>query len=693
MTSKACGPAVLARLLKLYGIRVSQWEIVQEHPLGNNGWSIDQLIDAAAHWGVKLTPERCIYRNNQQLTTPIILLFNNHFILVEECREDSCKVFDPIIGVRKITSLSTYFNDDKHFIAIYALKDCDTNFKVNPSKDFSLLKYFLPLYSNYKSLFIQIFIVLMITGAMQFVLPFISRSIIDTGIGSNSWDFIKILLSANICLILGVILGNFIQTYLSSYISNKVKIHMLDNYVHKLLKFSITTISQLKIGDILQRVSDTERIQTFVTNSFFQSIFSFALVFVYAIVLAYFDHALFCVFLILVIVYITWILLFLKKRKELDFDFWKIKSDNNKLLINISNTMFDIKGFGYENNMLERWRSNIGMLLNQNMRFLHFSQIQDVGTKVILQSVTLVMIYLSCFYVFEGEMTLGSLFAVMYIIGMLNTPLQHIGESFNQFQLAIISLQRLCSFNLMEADSDKYLSTFPRSRDLILQNIAFRYPGSGWILKSLNIRFKNGLKYGVIGKSGSGKSTLLKLIAGLYPPSTGIYLIGSTNSKSIHPRQFNKIVSFCIQESAPIDGSILENIVVDCNNYDESRLIKCVEIASIRREIESLPKSYDTILSHSNMCLSKGQIQRILIARAIYKDADIYLFDEIINCLGEQMGNDIIEKIDLFLKEKTRIYTTHRHQILKNSDYIYYLQDGYVSDLGTYEELHKRSRL
>lgn len=692
MTSKSCGPAVLSRLLSLYGKSVSQWEIIQKYPLGNNGWTVKQLIEAATNWGIKLHPKPFYFNNEQKFNSPIILLINNHYILVEESRVNFYKIFDPISGIKNITSLSSYLNDDDCII-IYPLRDFDVTYDVNPSKEISLLKYFLPLYCNHKSLFIKIFIILIITGAMQFILPFISRAIVDKGIGMSSLKLVKILTCVNMCLIIGTIIGNFLQTYLSTYIANMVKNQMLDNYADKLLKISIPTFCQLKIGDIIQRVSDTERINAFITNGLFQFFISFILAIIYGVVLAYFNISIFSIYFVCVFIYFVWIIIFLKKRKDLDFNFWKIKSENNKLLINIHNTIADIKGFGFENNMRDRWKSNINMLFLQNIRFLHFSQIQDVGSKMILHSASLIIIYISCVSVFDGKLTLGSLFAILYILGALNIPLSQLGEALNQCQLTMISLQRLYLFNKMDDKANPSLPISPKYRELRLQNVSFRYPGSEWILKSLNLSFENGLKYGIIGKSGSGKSTLLKLIAGLYPVTLGDYLIGSANSKNIVPYQFQNYISFCLQESSIIEGSILENIVIDLENYDESRLLKCIEIASIRKEIEHLPQSYNSILNNTNINLSKGQIQRILIARAIYKNADIYLFDEITNCLENDMGELIIKKIDTFLNNKTRIYVSHKPTTIKNSNFIYYLKDGYVFDCGTFEELNRRSRI
>lgn len=243
MTSKSCGVAVLSRLLALFGQKVSQWDITQKYPLGRNGWTIDQLSEAAINWGVKLTAERKVYKGSVDLNTPVIILANNHYILLESCKKGIYRLYDPIVGQIRVKSLSDYLSVDDSFIYIAAIRDKSLSGNGNGNKPVSVWTHFWPLYKNYKSLLLKILLLMLITGAMQFVLPFISRSIIDTGIGTNSWSFVKILLVANICLVGGIIIGTFLQTYISTFIANCVKNHMLDNYIIRLLSLPMTVIS------------------------------------------------------------------------------------------------------------------------------------------------------------------------------------------------------------------------------------------------------------------------------------------------------------------------------------------------------------------------------------------------------------------------------------------------------------------
>lgn len=469
---------------------------------------------------------------------------------------------------------------------------------------------------------------------------------------------------------------------------------MLDDYFIKLLSMKYATFLRINVGDILQRITDNERIQAYFIGQLFNSIISTLFLIAFSFILLYFNYKLFIIYTVFALAYIGWNSIFLSQRKKLDFKFWNIKSDNNKFLIQMYNHIVDIKGFNYYDQFLNQWRKNISALYKQNIDFLNFSQLQDVGGKILLQSKDLLLTYLSCSYVLEGQITLGTLFAIQYILGFLNSPLYILAEFMNQTQLIMISFNRLFDFNNQPDDESKTGNQFiPKSRDIILRDIYYRYPDGSIGLNKISVNFQSGKKYGIIGASGCGKSTLLKLLCGIIEPSIGEMYLGSTNIKSIDWNEMRKHISIVLQENKLVAGSILENIVGDTNNYNENRLIKAVETACIRTEIEILPEAYNTLVEGENKKLSKGQVQRILIARALYREADIYLFDEIDDGVSLLVNKRITEKIDKYLQEKTRIYVTHRTESLEDADLIYVLNNGMLIDIGKYNELKERRRI
>lgn len=566
--------------------------------------------------------------------------------------------------------------------------------KEKKTSNLYLAKEFFKYYASYKRNLAHIFVIVILVAVVQLILPFVTRSIVDTGIESSSWDYVRILIAACIVLALTTIGGNFVQTFMFTHISNRVKTAMLDDYFMKMMNIKYLHISGMNIGDIVQRVTDNERIQGYMASSFLQTIVVLLLLIVFVTALAIFSVHLTVIFLIIGSIYIAWNVIFLKQRKNLDFDFWKVKSENNRHLIEAHSHIADIKLFKLYNFFTLRWRSNLIEILNQNTKYLNFSQIQNVGSQVLIQTNNLMLTFFSCYYVIEGTFSLGTLFAVQYLIGSLSLPLSTIADFFNQTQLTMISLRRIQAFNHRASESAKqYHAIIPKRKDLILHGVTFRYPNGKIALSQISLYLEFGGKYGVIRSSGCGKSTLLKLLCGFLEPNAGKYFIGNTNSIALSQCEFSSFCSACLQDNHLYHASILQNITGSEVEYDEDRLIRAVEISAIRRDIEGLPESYHTILGQCETNLSKGQQQRILIARTIYKEADIYLFDEIINSLETSLGSKIIEKIDIFLKDKTRIYVSHQTQSLKDASRIFVIQQGYLVDMGSYDELVERKRI
>lgn len=695
--SSDCGPTTLRILLGYWGTFVQNWEITQRVPTQNKGWNLLQYSKAAISYGLKPNIKSIKSNDIKKLELPIVLLSHEHYVVLYKSKTDKFYVADPQKGkvvYKKDEFLSQLFNTEGECIGIsFSLMPTfeKTGKRIN---NLLILRKFLSYYRTYQKQIIKIFTLVFIVGISQAFLPFISRAIIDTGLETSSWDFITLLLIGNIILVLTNILGSFAQVFLATHIANKIKICMLDDYFIKLLSMKYATFLRINVGDILQRITDNERIQAYFIGQLFNSIISTLFLIAFSFILLYFNYKLFIIYTVFALAYIGWNSIFLSQRKKLDFKFWNIKSDNNKFLIQMYNHIVDIKGFNYYDQFLNQWRKNISALYKQNINFLNFSQLQDVGGKILLQSKDLLLTYLSCSYVLEGQITLGTLFAIQYILGFLNSPLYILAEFMNQTQLIMISFNRLFDFNNQPDDESKTGNQFiPKSRDIILRDIYYRYPDGSIGLNKISVNFQSGKKYGIIGASGCGKSTLLKLLCGIIEPSIGEMYLGSTNIKSIDWNEMRKHISIVLQENKLVAGSILENIVGDTNNYNENRLIKAVETACIRTEIEILPEAYNTLIEGENKKLSKGQVQRILIARALYREADIYLFDEIDDGISLTVNKRITEKIDKYLQEKTRIYVTHRTESLEDADLIYVLNNGMLIDLGKYNELKERRRI
>lgn len=386
--------------------------------------------------------------------------------------------------------------------------------------------------------------------------------------------------------------------------------------------------------------------------------------------------------------------LFISKRaKKIDLNFWELQSLSNKHIIDIQRCIVDIKTSNLEVQFGNKWRNIIVGQHKQNIRYLKFTQIQEVGSNIISQGKDIALTYVACYFVLHGEMTLGSLFAIQYILGMISAPLTKLAYFFDQTQLTTISLQRIIAFNKQEEEvslEKERISFIPTFSSVAFNNISFKYSDGTLALRNMSLRFQFGQKISIVGQSGCGKSTVLKILCGLLSPLTGEYYLGTSNSESLNWQLLRrKHFSVLLQENTLFDGTILENIIGNCD-LNEKQLIDAVETASIRRDIEMMPNGYHTMVGNGYKKLSNGQKQRLLIARTIYKNANIYLFDEMANGLSTDFEKKIINKIDEQKKDALRIYVSHRGNALKDSDMIIVMEKGYIADYGTHEELLKR---
>lgn len=688
-----CGATCLRIALSYFGKDIPIWEILNIFPTSKERWSLECMENAYSHFGISTNYIDNGINKLQEIKLPALALFNSHYVIIYKISTKKIYIADPRIGK------CMYTHEEFKDIAgnnpvILQLSYTACFHEDNKSTWLTLAREFYKYYTPYKHKLSRIFLTVIVISAAQLIMPFVTRSIIDVGIENSSWDFIKVLIAASIILIFTIIGSDYIQTNLFTHIANRVKTLMLDDYLSKAFRIKYSHFIGMNVGDMLQRITDNERIQNYVVTTFLQTIVSMFLLLVFVIALAIFSIKLSIVSVIMGIVYIIWNAVFLNQRKKLDFDFWRIKAENNKNIIDSYTHISDIKLFAMEHTFMKQWRSNIYRMLEQNTKYLNFSQLQNAGSQIFIHTNNLVLTFMSCYYVIDGSFSLGTLFAVQYLIGSITPPLVVFADFMNQTQLTIISLRRIQAFNhRAEEGAGIKNNIIPKYKDILLQNVSFRYPNGKSALSQINFKLNYGKKYGIIGPSGCGKSTLLKILCGLFEPTIGKYYIGNTNSTSFEILNFRNFISTYLQENSVFRGSVLKNITGSDYDFDEGRLIKAVETAAIRRDIESLPVSYNTIIGNDGTNLSKGQQQRLLLARALYKNADIYLFDEITNSLEENLGKRIVEKIDILLSDKTRIYVTHQTHLLMDCETIYCFNNGYLIDFGKYDELKERKRI
>lgn len=560
---------------------------------------------------------------------------------------------------------------------------------------FRSFNYLSPYFRANKPDLAKLFIVVFVVGCSQFLVPFISRAVIDDGLHSLSLPFIKLMSVASAVLMLSSVLGSLCQSYIGSFMTFRVKTVMLIDYFSKITRMVVEQVHRYNVGDIMQRLHDSERIQAYLANVFFPSISAFFFLILYLSILFYFNQSLFWVAFASTAVFLCIKALFLKERKNIDVDIWNVQAKCNKQLIQCYSRLTDVKLFGLSRKVEGEWCSCVSRLQNHQLTLFRFSQFQEVATSLLLRTKDIIMTYLACSNVISGELTIGGLFAVQYLTGMLNGPLSKIAVFMDQSQVAMVSMQRISVFESQpdEVDSSKLGSCvfIPKHKHITLSNVSYRYPDGTIALRSVSMRFMIGQKIGIVGKSGCGKSTLLKLICGIVKPTAGDMFVGSANVNSLNWHELRRS-EFCamLQGNSIFEGTILDNIICS-NDYDETRLVQSVEIANIRDEIERLPMAYKTIIGDGARSLSTGQIQRLLVARTVYQDSKVYLFDEMANGLSCRLEKRIVKRIDTVKSESLRIYVTHRADAIEDADLILVFDEGRLVDMGKHDDLMNRS--
>lgn len=698
LSHSECGPIALQIVLSCFGESVTSDELTETIACSNDGWTVSELCEVAMHYGIHTIVKQGDLSGIQSEDVPIIVLADNHYFVVYKVTRHKIYIADPIHGkvvLRSTDFLSQY--DSANVVAIL----CSSVHRRDPSDktikwgiiySFNYLKSY---FRTCKSDIAKLVAIVIVVGVVQSIMPFISRAIIDKGLNSLSLSFIKLMAIASAILMFSSIIGTVCQQYISSFMTYHIKSLMLIEYFEKISRMALEHIQKYNIGDIMQRLHDSERIQTYLANVFFMSISSFLFLVIYLSILFYFNDLLFWLTLAFSALFVCTKAFFLKERKNIDVNIWNVQTKCNKFLIQCYNTLIDIKLFNLSKIVSHKWVGIVSQLQKQQLTLFKFSQFQDALSNIILQTKDIIITYLTCSYVLDGELTIGGLFAVQYLNGMLNGPLNKIVTLMDQTQIAQISLQRVSMFNNQpnEVDISKFgVGVFcPKHNYITLENVSYRYPDGTIALKAFTMRFLMGQKIGIVGKSGCGKSTLLKILCGIISPSSGDIYIGSTNVKSLNWDVLRRDeFGVMLQENSIFEGTILDNII--CSNaYDETRLIHSVEIAHIRDEIEKLPMGYKTMIGDGVKKLSSGQRQRLLIARAVYQRSKVYIFDELANGLSGRMEQRIVEKIDTNRSDALRIYVTHRGESIRNADLIMIIDNGRLIDIGKHDDLVKKS--
>ena len=695
-----CGPTCLQMIAAYHGKNYSLDFLRKNSFYSRNGVSLKGIIEASEAIGFRALPVKIPFFKDKNGTLglrdaplPSIIHWNQrHFVVAYKIDKNNIWIADPASGKYKLSyeQFIKYWisNGDKGIALLLEPTPLFYTLETKKVKN----KGFVFLFSYlkpYRKLILQIMLGLLLGSLFQLILPFLTQSIVDIGIENQSIDFIWLILIAQLMIFVGQTSVNILQSWVLLHVSTRINVSLISDFLSKLMKLPIGFFDTKMIGDLLQRIGDHTRIESFLTGSTLSILFSMVNFLVFGGVLLIYDLNIFLVFFFASVLYIAWVFFFLKKRREVDYQTFGELSNNQNALIELIQGMQEIKLQNSEIKRRRSWTNIQARLFNANIRSLTISQYQDTGGTSINQLKDIFISFIAAKAVIGGGMTLGMMLAVQYIVGQLNAPLQRLIGFIRSAQDAQISLERLGEVhNKEEEKNQQQLDLIPEKNDIRIENLSFRYNElEDDVLKEINITIPQKKVTAIVGTSGSGKTTLVKLLLGFYKPRKGHIKIGGMQLGNIRKSFWRQKCGAVMQDGYIFSDTIANNIAESDEVVDKEKLLHAVKMANIQDFIEELPLGYNTLIGTRGNGISQGQRQRFLIARAIYKNPDFLFFDEATNALDAKNERVIIENLNQFFAGKTVIVVAHRLSTVKNADQIVVLERGTLKEIGTHQEL------
>ncbi|WP_394747309.1 peptidase domain-containing ABC transporter [Spongiimicrobium salis] len=700
LDAKDCGPTALKIVAKHYGKAIAIEHLRDLAETTRIGSTLQGLTNAAEDIGLRTLPAKIDFLQLKEVPLPAILHWNkNHFVVLYKIKKDTCYISDPAHG------LIHYSKEEvlKHWMGNNAKETSEEGviLLLEPSPEFYENEFdtkedrlsfrFLSKYLiKYKRFLFQLIFGLLAGSLLQLIFPFLTQSVVDVGIRNQDINFIYLILVAQLFLFLGKTAVEIIRSWILLHLSTRINISLLSDFFIKLMNLPIAFFDTRLTGDILQRINDHERVERILTSSSLNVLFSLINLFVFGAVLAFYNLLIFGIFVLGSLLYFGWIIIFLKKRRTLDYKQFSQVSQEQSKVIELINGMQEIKLHNAEKQHRWEWEHLQARLFKISMEGLALNQYQSVGSGFINEFKNIIITVLSAKLVIDGEITLGMLLAISYIVGQLNSPIAELIGFVRELQDAKISLERLSEIHNKDNEENpgQQRAAIPDDVDIHLEHIAFRYPGtSTLVLEDVNLSIPRNKVTAIVGSSGSGKTTLMKVLLKFYAPQKGNIAIGNTPLETLSHRGWRDACGVVMQEGYIFSNTIAKNIAVGEDYIDKERLAYAIDIANIKEFIEELPLSYNTKIGMEGMGLSTGQKQRILIARAVYKNPEYLFFDEATSALDANNEKHIIQKLDSFFTDKTVVIIAHRLSTVKNADQIVVLEHGKVIEVGNHEKL------
>ncbi len=696
-----CGPTCLRMITGHYGRTYSMNSLRQRSGINREGVSLLGISEAAEDLGFRTVGARITWEQlREQAELPCVVYWDQvHFVVVYRIKKDKVFIADPAKGKLTLSKddflqhwLTNRQNGQNTGIALLITptpKFYDQEGEGASRLRFSmLLWYILP----YKNLVFQLAVGLLVGSILQLIAPFLTQAVVDIGIQNQDLDFIYLILIAQLMLFVGRTGVEFIRAWILLHVSTRINISIMSDFLIKLMKLPMPFFDTKMVGDIMQRMDDHTRIENLLTNQSLSTLFSVTTLVVFALVLAYYNMIILGIFLVSSVLYIIWIVLFLKKRRELDHRRFGISSDTQSTVVQLVRGMQEIKLNSCEKQKRWEWERLQARLFRFKVKNLTLEQFQQGGSFFINEGKNILITFVAAVAVVNGQLTLGAMMAVQYIIGQLNSPLQQLVGFVQDAQYALISMERLNEVHGREDEEqaeEMFAYQLPENKDISIQNLSFTYPGAGNkpVLEDINLEIPENKTTAIVGMSGSGKTTLLKLLLKFYPPDEGEIRLGGKNFSYISPRAWRNRCGVVMQDGFIFSDNIARNIAVGEEEPIIDKLEHAVNVANIRSYMESLPLGFNTKIGAEGNQISQGQRQRLLIARAVYKNPDFLFFDEATNALDANNERAIMDNMQEFFQNRTVVVVAHRLSTVKNADNIVVLEEGRLVEQGTHTQL------
>ncbi|CAL2090184.1 peptidase domain-containing ABC transporter [Tenacibaculum sp. 190524A05c] len=700
--AKDCGPTCIKIIAKHYGKTINTQQLRNLSETTREGSSLLGLSEAVESIGFKSLGIKLAFEKFIEAPLPCIVHWNkNHYVVVYKIKKDTVYVSDPAHGLITFTKKEFI----KHWIGNNADESTEEGIAllIEPTPKFYSeefeedekfgFSFIFKYVFKYKKFIVQLIIGLLAGSVLQLILPFLTQSVVDVGIENQDLNFVYLILFAQLFLFLGKASLEIIRSWILLHLSTRINISLISDFFIKLMKLPISYFDVRMTGDLLQRINDHKRIERILTTSSLTVLFSFVNLIIFSLVLSFYSFQIFGVFVLGSVLYFSWVLFFFKKRKELDYKRFSEVSQEQSKVIELINGMQEIKLHNAERRMRWNWEYVQARLFKVATKSLALEQTQSVGSNLINELKNMFITILSAKLVIDGDITLGMMMAISYIVGQLNGPITQLINFMRDLQDAQISLDRLGEIHNMEDEespNDEKVTNIPTDNAIELNNISFRYTGGlEPVIKDLTLEIPGNKTTAIVGVSGSGKTTLMKLLLGFYQVDEGEIKVGNFNFKSLSQKEWRRNCGVVMQEGYIFNDTIAKNIAVGEDFVDKKKLAHAIDVANISDYIDALPLGFNTKIGSEGSGLSTGQKQRMLIARSVYKNPKFLFFDEATSALDANNEKVIMEKLNTFFSDKTAVVIAHRLSTVKNAHQIVVLDKGKIVEKGNHQELIK----